>query len=72
MKSFRNLLQLMNLLLFNFVVLLTGDPNEVAQQEKLIYEIASKYRGMPAGEENGARGYMLTFAVAYLRFVLSA
>jgi len=39
----------------------------VAQQEKLIYEIASKYKGMPAGEENGARGYMLTFVVAYLR-----
>ena len=44
-----------------------GDPDKVAQQEKLIYEIAAKYQGMPAGEENGARGYMLTFVVAYLR-----
>ena len=24
-------------------------------------------RGLPAGEENGEKGYMLTFAIAYLR-----
>ena len=24
-------------------------------------------RGIPGGEENGERGYMLTFAIAYLR-----
>ena len=26
-----------------------------------------KNRGLPAGEENGEKGYMLTFAIAYLR-----
>ena len=25
------------------------------------------FRGLPAGEENGEKGYMLTFAIAYLR-----
>lgn len=25
------------------------------------------YSGLPAGEENGQKGYMLTFAIAYLR-----
>ena len=32
-----------------------------------MYEIASKYGGIPGGEDNGKRGYMLTFAIAYLR-----
>ena len=25
------------------------------------------YRGLPAGADNGERGYMLTFVIAYLR-----
>ena len=36
-------------------------------QEKFVYEVASKYGGIPGGEDNGKRGYMLTFAIAYLR-----
>lgn len=30
-------------------------------------KIFRKKRGLPAGEENGEKGYMLTFAIAYLR-----
>nr|CAB3220651.1 alkyldihydroxyacetonephosphate synthase, peroxisomal-like [Phallusia mammillata] len=48
-------------------LLFEGDPTVVAQQEKAVYEIAAKYQGMPAGEDNGQRGYMLTFVIAYLR-----
>lgn len=45
----------------------TGDPNDVEVQEKKIYGIAAKYGGIPAGEVNGERGYMLTFVIAYIR-----
>ena len=44
-----------------------GETSYVDQQEKTVYEIAGKHGGMPAGEENGQRGYMLTFVIAYLR-----
>lgn len=44
-----------------------GSNEEVARQEKSIYKIAAKYHGMKAGEENGIRGYMLTFLIAYIR-----
>jgi len=50
-------------------LLFEGDQEVVEQQEKLVYQIASKHGGMPAGEENGQRGYMLTFVIAYLRDV---
>ena len=46
----------------------SGEQPFVDQQEKTVYEIAAKYGGMPAGEENGQRGYMLTFVIAYLRY----
>lgn len=29
--------------------------------------IAGQFRGLDAGEENGYRGYFLTFMIAYLR-----
>jgi alkyldihydroxyacetonephosphate synthase len=44
-----------------------GDPKDVEIQEKKIYDIAAKYGGIPAGETNGERGYMLTFVIAYIR-----
>ncbi|KAK7794112.1 hypothetical protein R5R35_012606 [Gryllus longicercus] len=44
-----------------------GDPKDVELQEKKIYGIASKFNGIPAGEKNGERGYMLTFVIAYIR-----
>jgi hypothetical protein len=45
----------------------TGDPKDVEHQEKKIYDIAAQYGGIPAGEKNGERGYMLTFVIAYIR-----
>lgn len=48
-------------------LLFEGDKQQVADQQRRIYEIASQFRGIPAGEENGQRGYMLTFVIAYLR-----
>ncbi|CAG5125360.1 unnamed protein product, partial [Candidula unifasciata] len=48
-------------------LLFEGTKEEVAAQEKRVYEIASKFRGIPGGADNGERGYMLTFVIAYLR-----
>lgn len=44
-----------------------GKKEDVARHEKEINEIAKKYGGMPAGAENGERGYVLTFVIAYIR-----
>lgn len=40
---------------------------EVAAQEQQIYNIAKQHNGIPAGETNGERGYILTFVIAYIR-----
>ncbi|XP_018404583.1 PREDICTED: alkyldihydroxyacetonephosphate synthase isoform X2 [Cyphomyrmex costatus] len=49
-------------------LLMEGDVTEdIAAQERKIYKIADKYCGIPAGEANGERGYMLTFVIAYIR-----
>ncbi|PIK46848.1 Alkyldihydroxyacetonephosphate synthase, peroxisomal [Apostichopus japonicus] len=45
-------------------LLFEGTAEEVAAQEKRVYKIASQFSWR---EENGQRGYMLTFAIAYLR-----
>jgi alkyldihydroxyacetonephosphate synthase len=50
-------------------LLFEGTTNEVNQREKFVYDIAQKYNGIPAGEENGLKGYTLTFMIAYLRDV---
>lgn len=44
-----------------------GTPEEVAQQAKRLYNVASEFEGVVGGEENGRYGYRLTFAIAYLR-----
>jgi len=44
-----------------------GSHSEVAQQEKAVYEIAARHRGVKAGSENGRKGYQLTFSIAYIR-----
>lgn len=44
-----------------------GTTADVAIQEKNIYTIAKQYNGVPAGETNGERGYVLTFVIAYIR-----
>jgi alkyldihydroxyacetonephosphate synthase len=44
-----------------------GTAREVAEQQRIVYRLASKHRGMKAGAENGRRGYQLTFSIAYIR-----
>jgi alkyldihydroxyacetonephosphate synthase len=48
-------------------LLFEGDAAEVAAQERGVYALAKQHGGMRAGEENGKRGYELTFAIAYIR-----
>jgi alkyldihydroxyacetonephosphate synthase len=48
-----------------------GSKEEVERQEKLVYRLASRHKGFKGGAENGKRGYLLTFGIAYIRdFVL--
>ena len=48
-----------------------GTKDEVAYQEKNISKLALACGGIIGGEENGKRGYMLTFAIAYIRDFLT-
>uniref|UniRef100_A0A4W3IKB2 Alkylglycerone-phosphate synthase n=1 Tax=Callorhinchus milii TaxID=7868 RepID=A0A4W3IKB2_CALMI len=48
-------------------LLFEGSREKVLQQEKHVYDIAAKFGGLAAGEDNGQRGYMLTFVIAYIR-----
>jgi alkyldihydroxyacetonephosphate synthase len=48
-----------------------GTRPDVEQEEKRVYELAKRHGGRKGGAENGRRGYMLTFGIAYIRdFVL--
>ncbi|XP_037082759.1 alkyldihydroxyacetonephosphate synthase, peroxisomal-like [Pollicipes pollicipes] len=44
-----------------------GTEQEVAEQERRVLELATTHGGFSVGEENGKRGYMLTFVIAYIR-----
>lgn len=48
-------------------LLFEGEKKDVDQHEKKLYNIAMQFSGIPAGEKNGERGYMLTFVIAYIR-----
>ncbi|BET02142.1 Alkyldihydroxyacetonephosphate synthase [Nesidiocoris tenuis] len=48
-------------------LLFEGSKKSVEQQEARINNIVKDFGGMPAGEKNGERGYMLTFVIAYIR-----
>uniref|UniRef100_A0A8D8LM41 Alkylglycerone-phosphate synthase n=2 Tax=Cacopsylla melanoneura TaxID=428564 RepID=A0A8D8LM41_9HEMI len=48
-------------------LLFEGNPEDVKQHQEKIYAIAAQFGGIPAGETNGLRGYMLTFVIAYIR-----
>lgn len=48
-------------------LLFEGDLKDVERQEALINEIAARYKGFPAGGQNGERGYLFTFVIAYIR-----
>lgn len=45
---------------------------DVKKQEKRIYNIGAKLGGLPAGQTNGERGYILTFVIAYIRVSITA
>ncbi|XP_065080026.1 alkyldihydroxyacetonephosphate synthase-like [Ochlerotatus camptorhynchus] len=44
-----------------------GDQKSVESHENLIYNIAARYGAMNAGANNGKKGYVMTFVVAYIR-----
>eukprot|EP00051_Salpingoeca_urceolata_P007868 m.101232 g.101232 ORF g.101232 m.101232 type:complete len:756 (-) comp15448_c0_seq3:111-2378(-) len=48
-------------------LLFEGSKEDVARQQQQIYAFAAKHKGLPAGAENGKRGYFLTWLIAYLR-----
>lgn len=48
-----------------------GEQNEVGYQKKNLNRLAKKHSGLPGGSENGKRGYMLTYAIAYVRDFLT-
>ena len=48
-----------------------GSKEEVAAQKKSIARIMKKHKGMFGGSKNGERGYMLTYAIAYIRDFMS-
>ncbi len=44
-----------------------GSRADVEAEEAIVYGLAGRHGGMRAGAENGARGYQLTFGIAYIR-----
>ncbi|HJP29626.1 MAG TPA: FAD-binding oxidoreductase [Candidatus Latescibacteria bacterium] len=48
-------------------IVMEGTRREVAQQKKIIFNLAKSYGGMSGGAHNGRNGYMLTFGIAYIR-----
>ena len=44
-----------------------GKKQEVAEQKKRVYALCKAHGGMASGAENGRRGYMLTYSIAYIR-----
>jgi len=48
-------------------IVMEGNQVEVRHQENVIYSLAKKYNAIKGGSTNGKRGYMLTFAIAYIR-----
>ena len=52
-------------------IVMEGSRHEVDFQVKSIYALAREFDGLAAGAENGRRGYMLTYAIAYIRDFLA-
>uniref|UniRef100_A0A1I8P8Q1 Alkylglycerone-phosphate synthase n=1 Tax=Stomoxys calcitrans TaxID=35570 RepID=A0A1I8P8Q1_STOCA len=48
-------------------LLFEGDLEEVNRREEQMISIAKKFKGFAGGGENGERGYVLTFVIAYIR-----
>ena len=52
-------------------MVLEGDKDEVDYQFKVVMDTAKKFGGVSGGPSNGERGYMLTYAIAYIRDLLA-
>jgi alkyldihydroxyacetonephosphate synthase len=52
-------------------IVMEGSADEVAYQEATIKRLAGKHGAVSGGEHNGKRGYMLTYAIAYIRDFLT-
>lgn len=52
-------------------IVMEGTAAEVAYQEQSIKRLAGKYGAVSGGEHSGKRGYMLTYAIAYIRDFLT-
>ncbi|WP_420642527.1 FAD-binding oxidoreductase [Candidatus Leptofilum sp.] len=52
-------------------IVMEGTQEEVNYQSKLINRLAKRYGGIAGGSTNGQRGYMLTYAIAYIRDFLT-
>jgi alkyldihydroxyacetonephosphate synthase len=52
-------------------IVMEGAAAEVAYQEEQIKRVASRHGGVSGGAHNGQRGYMLTYAIAYIRDFLT-
>lgn len=48
-------------------IVMEGSRDEVNRQKKSLARLADKFRGLPGGAEAGQRGYLLTYAIAYIR-----
>ncbi|XP_076305682.1 alkyldihydroxyacetonephosphate synthase, peroxisomal-like isoform X3 [Tachypleus tridentatus] len=48
-------------------LLLEGKKEDVERLEKKLLLLGNKFGGLSAGEENGKRGYLLTYVIAYIR-----
>ncbi|NEP63746.1 MAG: FAD-binding oxidoreductase, partial [Symploca sp. SIO2G7] len=53
-------------------IVMEGSAKEVAYQQTHIDALAKQFQGLATGAGNGKRGYMLTYAIAYLRDFLSS
>ncbi len=52
-------------------IVMEGTAAEVAYQQKVIAKLSKQFGGIAGGEGNGRRGYMLTYAIAYIRDYLA-
>ena len=48
-------------------LLFEGTEEEIKVQERAVMDVCKQYGGIGGGEENGIRGYFLTYVIAYLR-----
>ena len=53
-------------------IVMEGRPEEVEYQRRNLFRLARAHQGIPAGSDAGRRGYMLTYAIAYIRDFVAA